>query len=60
MADIVRLKDRLDQRPAKTRPPEPAPARILLFTGVRYIQNSEPLLIGAPSLTGKYPPELHS
>ncbi|MVA24394.1 hypothetical protein GOZ92_08085 [Agrobacterium vitis] len=53
MADIVKLKDRLDQKPVN-RPPAPTQARILLFTGVRYTR-TEPLLIGAASLTGKRP-----
>ncbi|MBB4954506.1 hypothetical protein H4S14_002983 [Agrobacterium vitis] len=53
MADIVRLKDHLEHKPVR-RPLEATQARILLFTGVRYAR-SEPLLIGAPSLTGKRP-----
>lgn len=53
MADIVRLKDRLEHKPVK-RPKEPTQARILLFTGVRYVPR-EPVLIGAPLLTGKRP-----
>lgn len=53
MADIVRLKDHFEHKPAK-RSPEGVQARILLFTGVRYAR-TEPLLIGAASLTGKRP-----
>lgn len=53
MADIVRLKDHLEHKPLK-RPPEATQARILLFTGVRYVPR-EPVLIGASLLTGKRP-----
>ncbi|MGG7517178.1 hypothetical protein ACQ3G6_04740 [Allorhizobium undicola] len=62
MADIVRIMDRLGQRSGKTSSFEGQKksdeARILLFTGVRYIRE-EPRLIGAPALTGKYTPEYH-
>ncbi len=53
MADIVKLKDHIGSKPAK-RPAEATQARILLFTGVRYMPR-EPLMIGAPILTGKRP-----
>jgi len=60
MADIVTLKDRMEQKPLQKTKPAATPARILLFTGVRYTR-TEPLLIGAASLTGKRPPvqEMH-
>ncbi|MCM2291878.1 hypothetical protein NAC44_05995 [Allorhizobium sp. BGMRC 0089] len=53
MAEIVKLKDHQEARVPKTvgRPVE---ARILLFTGVRYMR--EPRLIGAPALTGRVTP----
>ena len=53
MADIVRLKDHFEHKPSK-RPAKAVQARILMFTGVRYVPR-EPVLLGASLLTGKRP-----
>jgi hypothetical protein len=51
MAEIVKIKDRLERPLA----PKPAPgwqAKILLFTGVRYMRDEMPAL-GHPAMPGK-------